>query len=397
MTRWWRALLALTMCGLGAVVLAPVSPAAAAPPASAGLGRVIADLGIATSDSKPGFSHDGAYYAYLKAAAEDCDLHLYDLHARKPVGLVHNHVPCDPFSIHWAGQTDTLFWHVDAGPGEVELYVWDAGPRRVSRVAADADVFDRSAVSADGRFVSFTGRSSTHPAPAVDDPRHAAYVHDRTTGVSLPLSNPDLHVQLIGWSPRGAHFVAQTGGSTSYDAKNGACLGTGSACHNFTRVTFNYGAPWARDGNAVIGGPVLNQLYDFTERRFEDFPAGYVGGLDFIGDGADRLLGYVGGGATGLWDRTRGTVVKVQADALFPSPTGEYLLATDADADTYRYLNVASGASAPATFRGASPYGRPAGYWTEDGSSYLGVGPGGCSSLRQWSPATNTVSLFRPA
>ena len=74
-----------------------------------------------------------------------------------------------------------------------------------------------------------------------------------------------------------------------------------------------------------------------------------------------------------------------------PSPTGRVPARPRRPApDTFRYRNLSSGASAPATFRGTG------GYWTQDGSSYLGVGPGGCSSLRQWSPATNTVSLFGP-
>jgi len=163
MTRWWRALLALTICGLGAVALGPVPSASATPPPSAGVGRVIADLGLATSDTKPGFSHDGAYYAYLAPAGDRCDLHLYDLQERKPTGLVHNRVVCDPYSIQWAADADALLWHVDAPDDEVTVYAWDAHPGRVSRVAADAHVFDRIAVSADGRFVSFLVR---RPRPA---------------------------------------------------------------------------------------------------------------------------------------------------------------------------------------------------------------------------------------
>ena len=398
MVRLRRWTLALLLCS-SSVVLGPGAPASAAPATNAGVGTVVADLGAVPSGTPdPGFSFDGAYYAYLSPARDRCDLHLYDLKARKSVELVHNQVACDPYAVDWAAHADSLQWQVSATSDDVTAYAWDADPGQVSVLAPDAHVFDLAALSADGRFFSFTGRSDTHPAPSVDDPRHAAYVYDRTTGVSLPLSKPDLHVQLVGWSPRGANFVAQTGGHTSFDAKTGGCLGTGTACRDFTTVTFGYGAAWSRDGTAVLGGLVGNTVYDFTDRTLSGFPKSvtYVGSSEFVGDGADRVLGNLARGGTALWNRSSGTAVKVSDDFAFPSPTGRYLLTLDARPDVYGYRNLASGASAPATFRGHSFYGSPYGFWTQTGSGYLGIGPGGCSSLRQWSPATNTVSLFGP-
>ncbi len=81
MTRWWRCALALLVCCLGAV-LGPVPTASAAPAADAGAGTVVADLGLVEGGLQPGFSFDGAYYAYLVPAGDACDFRVWDLAAR---------------------------------------------------------------------------------------------------------------------------------------------------------------------------------------------------------------------------------------------------------------------------------------------------------------------------
>ncbi|MGI3786149.1 MAG: hypothetical protein ACRYG2_35840, partial [Janthinobacterium lividum] len=107
MARTWRWTIALLLCGLGAV-LGPVPTATAAPAADAGFGRVLADLGTAQLYAgQPGFSADGAYYAYLVAAGDRCDLRLYDVAARRPIALVHAHIVCGSYP-RWAAQADTL-------------------------------------------------------------------------------------------------------------------------------------------------------------------------------------------------------------------------------------------------------------------------------------------------
>jgi hypothetical protein len=263
-------------------------------------------------------------------------------------------------------------------------------------LARDAHVFATRGVSADGRYLAFTGRSDTHPAPGVDSPRYAGYVYDRGAGVSLPLSKPDVHVEFGAWAPKGANFVARWGGRTPYDQKDGACLGTGTACRVLTDRYASFGQ-WSTEGTAVLGGPGT-VVYDFTDGSFASFPgrAGVVDYALFVGDGADRVLGYTSQGGA-IWNRRTGEVATITSPgAPDAPPSGRYLLFHDTKPDAYRYLDLTSGASAPATYRGTDRYNARDGYWTPDGSTYLGVGPGGCSSLRQWSSATNTVSLFGP-
>ncbi|GAB2568934.1 TolB-like translocation protein [Microlunatus antarcticus] len=395
MTRRRRWTLALLLCGVGAGIL-PVPAAVAAPAVDAGVGSVVADLGtVPYGTTRPGFSVDGAYYASLVVSGDRCDVHVYDLARKVQVGLTHAHVACGS-GVRWAADADTLVWSVNAAGGDVTVYAWDADPGQVTVLAPDAHVYTVTGVSGDGRYLSFTGRSDAHPAPAVDAPREAGFVYDRAGGVSLPLSGPDRHVQLLEWAPRDHRFTGWTGGRTSYDQKTGSCFGTGTACDVLDPHVF-FGDDWSRDGTAVVGEDVLGGgsnvmlVHDFTDGSSTAFPtrAGYVDFARFVGPGADKVLGNLRRG-TALWDRTRGTVVRTSDGSAVASPTGQYLLVGDDRPDAYRYRDLSSGASAPATYRGTG------GYWTRDGSSYVGAGPGGCSSLRQWSPATNTVSLFGP-
>ena len=397
MTGWFRWTVALVLCTLGAA-LGLVPSATAAPVADAGFGTVLADLGTAqVYFTQPGFSFDGRYYAYLAPAGDRCDLHLYDVPARRPVTLTHAHVLRDYYP-HWAVQADTLIWQVNAAAGDVTAYVWDADPGRVAVLAPDAHVFDTLGVSADGRYLAFRGRSDTRPAPAVDLPRYAGYIYDRGAGVSLPLSKPGLHVEFGEWGPTGHRFVARSGGGTT-PAPTGACLGSGTSCGVVSTDYLYFGGRWSHDGAAVLGGPG-NAVYDFTDGSLTPFPdsKGFVDHTSFLGADADRVLGYrnPGLGAV-LWDRRTGAVSTVASPgAPDASPTGRYLLFHDTQPDAYRYLDVSTGMAAPATYRGTSNYFVGDGFWTKDGSTYLGVGPGGCSSLRQWTVPTNTVSLFGP-
>jgi hypothetical protein len=402
MTRWRRWTVALLLCGAG-VLLGPVPAATAAPAADVGLGSVVADLGTVVQYAAPGFSPDGAYYASLVPAGDRCDLRVFDVAARKPVTLTNAHVVCDASGIRWASDADTLVWQVNAAAGLITAYAWDADPGQVRVQAGDAQVlapgpgYLKPAVSADGRYLAFIGRSATHPAPAVDPSRNAWYVWDRATGLSLPLSEDDVHVEFGGWGPAGHSFVAATGGRTPFDQRTGSCFGSGTSCR-FPADPHPFSSDgWSRDGTAVVGEVVVGgggntlTVHDFTDDTSTPFPtrAGRADYAQFVGPGTDRVLGYLREG-TAVWNRTNGTVVRTSDGAAYVSPTGRYLLAADATPDVFRYRNLASGASALATYRGTG------GYWTEDGSSFLGVGPGGCSSLRQWTPATNTVSLFGP-
>ena len=77
--------MALLLCGAGAG-LGPIPTAAAAPVSDAGVGTVVADLGPDSQSGRPGFSHDGAFYSHLVPAGDQCDLHLYDVAARRDLG-----------------------------------------------------------------------------------------------------------------------------------------------------------------------------------------------------------------------------------------------------------------------------------------------------------------------
>lgn len=326
MTRWLRALLALTMLAAGSVLSGPVPTASAAPPPSVGVGRVIADLGTALPSSSPGFSYDGAYYAYRVPAGDACDLRLYDVRARRPVDLTPARVACYGTGVDWAAHAAALTWRVAGGNGDVTLYVWDARTGSVAVVAADARVSvddqtsARSPISADGRFLAFAGRSDTHPAPAVDEPHQAWFVHDRSTGVSLPLSRSDLHVELTEWSPQGHHFLARTSAGASGEAR-GTCFGSGSSCRTFATYQY-FEEHWSSDGTAVLG---FDQVaYDFIDETFTPFPRGlgFVGDPEFVGN--DRVTGSKDKGGF-LWNRRTGTVTTIDSGPE-ASPDGRYLL-----------------------------------------------------------------------
>lgn len=401
MTSWWRWTVALLLCGVG-VVLGPSPAAMAAPALDAGVGTVVADLGTATQDGKPGFSFDGAYYGYLVPSGDLCELHLWDVPARKAVDLEPAHVACNGSLVHWAHHADSLEWQVSAAVGEVTAYVWDASPGRVSVLAPDAHVFATTGVSADGRYLAFTGRSDSHPAPSVDDPKYAGYVYDRTTGVSLPLSKTDTHVQFVSWSPQGDNFAANAGGHRQGDLMFGGCFGTGTSCRVFPDIYTESSVRWSPDGTALLSSPGSTggtRVYDFTDGSLSvvNDRVGFVDFAYWIGRDSERLLLQLASGQASVLDRATDKVTTVYAhNVAYASPTGRSLLFRGSAPDTWRYLDPSAPSEAGATFRGID------GYWTGTGAAFLGLGPvstsePGCStSLRQWSPMTNTVSLFGP-
>ena len=396
MTRWWRWTLALVVCGVG-VVLGPGPSASAAPVTSVGVGSVIADLGVVSVDphsdpfpeSRPGFSPDGAYFAYLVPAADRCDLRLFDVRARTQVGLSNNRVLCDPGTIRWAADADTLVWQVPATAGDVTAYAWDANPGQVSVLAPDAHVQAFSRISADGRFLAFLGLSDTHPAPAVDAPGFAGYVFDRTSGVSLPLSKPDVHVQFEGWSPRGHRFQAETGGHKLADPKTGGCFGSGSSCR-VVPVYSGGNVVWSRDGSTVIvgaGSAGGTTVYDFSDGSVTSLTnrVGFDNSAQFLGSDARRVLVRFGSGQATVWDRKEDKVFSFAGgDSAIPSPTGSPILYRPSFGTAWRYLDPTNPTLAGAAYQGTY------GYWNANGTSFLGLGPApgsypfGCSSLRQW-------------
>jgi hypothetical protein len=391
---------ALLLCGAGAG-LGPIPTAAAAPATDAGVGTVVADLGPDSQYGKPGFSYDGAYYSHLVPSGNQCDLHLYDVAARRDLGLVHAHVVCDSNQTRWAAQTDTLQWQVGASAGEITVYAWDAASRQVSVLAPDAHVTRITGLSADGAYLSFTGRSDLHPAPPVDRSQSASFTYDRAARSSLPLSKPDLRVSFLSWSPSGHRFVAEAY-SGPPDYSHEGCFGSGTSCHVLSGPhVYNDSANWSGDGSAVIVNAWSDStpvVYDFGDGSVAPLPKAY--GFPFftffVGRSARWVVGYYAYPGAFLWDRQTGKAVKIPTqDAVWASPDGKYLLYRSAPY-AYHYRNVITGADALATYRGTRYPGRIDGYWTKDGSSHLGIGPGGCSSVRVWSPATNTVSLFGP-
>ena len=392
--------MALLLCGAGAG-LGPIPTAAAAPVTDAGVGTVVADLGPDSQSGRPGFSYDGAYYSHLVPSGDQCDLHLYDIAARRDLGLVHAHVVCDSDLTRWAAQTDPLQWQVDASAGEITVYAWDAASRQVSVLAPDAHVTGVTGLSADGAYLSFTGRSDLHPAPPGDSAQSAPFTYDRAAGSSLPLSTTQKEIRFHSWSPTGHRFVAEVYNGAPDYSEDG-CFGSGTSCQVLSDPhVYNDSANWSGDGSAVIvnrwsdSTPVV---YDFGDGSVTPLPEtyGFPFFTFFVGRSARWVVGYYAYPGAFLWDRQTGKAVKIPTlDAVWASPDGKYLLYRSAPY-AYHYRDVATGVDALATYRGTRYPGRIDGYWTKDGSSHLGIGPGGCSSVRQWSPATNTVSLFGP-
>jgi hypothetical protein len=197
----------------------------------------------------------------------------------------------------------------------------------------------------------------------------------------------------VSWSPECTNFIADTGGHTSSDLKTGTCLGSGTSCQVFPDLYAGFDPDWSGDGTAVIVAPgflpVGSTIDDFTDASSTSVydRLGDVDQVRFLGTGSERLLVNVGNAK--IWDRRTDKVTRIfDHGTAYSSPTGRYLLFRGLVPETWRYLDPASPSEAAATFRGTN------GYWTEDGSSFVGVGPAsapnrdGCSSLRQWSPAT---------
>jgi hypothetical protein len=388
------------------MVLGPAPSASATPTADPGVGTVVADLGPVKGTVQPGFSPDGAYYAYLVAGGDTCDFRVWDLTARRLVTLSSTHAVCDYRPVTWAAGTDTLVWQVAAAGGEVTTYAWDAGSGRTSVLASDAHALHPAedvllpAVSADGRFLAFTGWSDAHPAPPVDDnPAYSWFVYDRTTGVSLPLSKSGVHVQFAAWGPAGHTFTAVAGGRNPYDGRS-ACFGSGSTCRVVADVAVSPAGPqWSSDGKAVIPEPSDYRgavVYDFAESSVTKLPVVRGESVQYsrlVGAGGRYALLVYNRASPSLWDRKSGKVTEIPSfqDA-YPSPTGKYLLTGDWAYGTSHIADLTSGSDAQrSTFSGTG-----GGYWTRDEAALVGIGPGGCSSLRQWSRSADTVSLFGP-
>ena len=124
---------------------------------------------------------------------------------------------------------------------------------------------------------------------------------------------------------------------------------------------------------------------------------GFVDFAQFLGDDARRVLVSFTSEQARLWDRRTDKVVDDAGGFVtLPSPTGSPILHRSTFGSAWRYLDPEKPSLAGAAFRGTY------GYWNANGSSFLGLGPApgsypfGCSWLRQWSPTTNTVSLFGP-
>ncbi|SEQ97026.1 WD40 repeat domain-containing protein [Microlunatus flavus] len=386
MARWCRTTLALLLALVGVAALGPSPAAVAAPaPPSVGLGTVIADLGVTSGSSGAAFSPGGAYYVYRVPMGERCELRLYDVGARRSVDMPHDQVGCYLGEVAWAAETATLTWLVEDADGTGTAYVWD--PRAGAQVAVPDGVTGGLSLSADGRFLAFTGRASGAPGSG-----GGWRILDRSTGVSRTLTAPGVDVDFKEWSPTGHRFVADTSPVGS-GSPNGTCFGE-TSCDVLSTYTYfgnqSGGGQWSPDGTAVLG---FDQVaFDFSDRSFTPFPRG----LGFSGDAVfldeDRVAGSLDGDDF-IWNRRSGEVVRLPSIGT-PSPNGRYLLLGGATRESYRYRNVLTGATAPATYRGDTRDHDQLGYWTDDGAGFLGLGPGGCSSLRQWSPASNTVSLF---
>ncbi|HEY0237730.1 MAG TPA: hypothetical protein VGC37_03720 [Friedmanniella sp.] len=395
MTRWLRWTLCWTvtllLCGVG-TVLAP-APRASADPPSAGVGRVVADLGVVIPvEGRSGFSFDGRYYSYLVPVDDDgCVVHVYDVQEQAQVPLTHAANSC--FQATWAAHTDTLWWQVGTSQPDLTAWAWDAGSAQVTQLATDAKVQVARDLSADGRYLAFAGSSDSHPSPAPGDYGLNWYVYDRTTGVSLPLSRADQPVTFRSWAPLGDHFV--TAIHVNATGRIGYCFGSGSSCRTFGSGSLDWS--WSGDGTALIGRPGTT-VYDFSNDALTPLPkvGGNVSYAYFLGTDAERVFAETKVGGV-IWDRRTGSVHTIASPATpRPSPDGKVVLYQDTAPDAYRFYDVTTGRSAQATFRGAHDFPPASGYWTADSASYVGTGPGGCTSLRQWSPTTNTVSLFGP-
>lgn len=397
-SRWWRWTVALLLCGVAAVLgPAPSASAAPAPTATAGVGTVVGDLSaVVPPEGRTSFSFDGRYFSYLVRDGDDhCVVHVYDLQARAQIPLTHALNSC--FHARWAAHADTLWWQVGTSVPDLTVWAWDADAAQVSELAADATVQVALDLSADGRYLAFAGRSDTHPSPAGSDYGLNWFVHDRTAGVSLPLSQVDRAVTFRSWAPVGNHFVAST--QVPGSSRFGSCFGSGDSCR--TSSAGSHGWSWSADGTALLGGAgttAFSEVYDFTAGTLDPFPkvGGNVSYAYFLGADADRVLAETKVGAV-IWDRRAGSLHTIASPATpRPSPDGRFVLYQDTGADAYRFYDVITGRSAPATFRGPHDRQLSSGYWTSDSASYVGTGPGGCTSLRQWSPTTDTVSLFGP-
>ena len=264
MTRWLRALLALTMlCRGGGASSARHPRPSAAPTADAGVGRVVADLGAVpygitrspdsatTGPTTPPSSCRGTGAICAVDDVRDAGHggpgpRPRRVSARRSAGR-RTPTPC--------------VWHGERGRRRRHRLRVDAGPGQVSVLAADARVFDDDRAS---RATVVTCPSPGAPTPTRPRPwTPRATPATSTTGTSARQraaveARPARPA--LGWGPRGAPLRRRDGRSDLVRREEpGSASATRTACDDLDRAR-SYGSAWYRDGargggRGLGGGP----------------------------------------------------------------------------------------------------------------------------------------------
>jgi Putative Ig domain len=353
---------------LSITVTLTVTPGAVVPPPSNGLGKVVADLG--TASTAIGFSPGRPLFAYYVDRTDgNCDVRVRNTDNGTD-DLVATLARC--LDVTWATEGGALLYT------KQRVWVWDAATRTSTEmaptIAKPVDPSDKPTISADGRFVAFDGADLSR------------YLVDRQSGTTSLLSATE---SMFGelWAPTGHRVIL---------LPLGACTGVAPACGqplwpDYPGALTVVADPADRSRLAISGDAVNEAKVIDTDGTVVDAPAAlqavtaWGAGSTVIGTGA-----YASGfRQVYRWNYRSGELVTLGQVAdkgkLAVSPDGSTLLITDTSPTVS--VDLATGTVTETALPGDAVSLQ----WNQTGTVAASAPLDFKHELRMWTAATNTV------
>jgi hypothetical protein len=365
------------------------------------LGTILADLG--THAFGISFSPHGKLFVYQKHTTPGiCQLRVHDADSQADYTLTTS--ACVQLDPRWAASGSTLLFSVPVSEAEDQLFVWDAASHQTVRIAADARVgADSAAISADGRFVSFSGTVKADQSPL---PGATTVIYARDAERSVALRGAERVLGELSWSPVGHRFIA-TWISTPSEAWE-LCAGQGISCAtpvlsggpDTFRPTYRFHNSWSPDGRLVTirrANEALH-IYDMINAELLTPPLPADAHLISVGwtthpglRQAILFLGATSGYKTQAWSPENGALTTLSSSTRsrtqLLSPDGSLLLEEDAThPGTWVVVDTSSGRTTRTTIPAD---GAP--FWSSDNRHVVG----GDRGLWTWNARSNTVTQLR--
>jgi hypothetical protein len=368
------------------------------------LGSVLADLG--TQAYGISFSPHGKLFVYQKHTAPGaCQLRVHDADTQADYTVTTS--GCNQLDPRWAASGSTLLFSQPVSEDEDQLFIWDTSSHQTARIAADAHVSaDSAAISADGRFVSFSGYTQADPNPL----RATTVIYARDSERSVPLHSTDRILLGLKWSPVGHRFIATW---TSIRAEPlELCAGDGVSCtppvlsggSDTFRPTYQDNNTWSPDGGLVTvrGTQDLLHVYALDNTRLLTPPLSADAHLISVRwtthpghQQAILFLGVTSGYKTQAWSPENGALTTLSSSTRsrtqLLSPDGSLLLEEDAThPGTWGVVDTTTGQTTRTTIPAD---GTPSQlFWSSDNRHVVG----GHRGLWTWNARSNTVTQLKP-